>query len=246
MVNAATGTPNADTITGLANCSATTNPGPSSTLSPPPGAISWSNANPPVAGFTQCAVENMTCTVSGTKPEYVVYGANGQYFSKANVTGSITCNNTTFGGDPIPGTVKACYSGLTQPPQSPYTLCAPENGSCSFTGTQNVAFGANGHFFYKTNVTSPITCNNATFGGDPIPGTVKSCYYGPGQPGTVASGAANAHGSGHSVAADLVHNYIFVPIPSNNFATGMTGVCASKGGSDTNGCIAVYSTVGKD
>jgi hypothetical protein len=165
MVNALTGIPNADTITGLANCSAT-NPGPKSTLSPPP-------------------------------------------------------------------------------PSAGYTLCAPENGTCSFTGTQNVAFGANGQFYYKTNVTGPIACNDATF-GDPIFGTVKACYYGPGTPGTVSSGASNAHGSGHSVAADLVHNYIFVPIPNNNFVSGMTGICSSKGGSDTNGCIAVYSTVGKD
>jgi hypothetical protein len=62
----------------------------------------------------------------------------------------------------------------------------------------------------------------------------------------VASGASNMHGSAHSVAADLVHNYIFVPIPSNNFVTNMPGVCASKGGNDANGCIAVYSTVSHD
>ena len=62
----------------------------------------------------------------------------------------------------------------------------------------------------------------------------------------VASNASNAHGSAHSVAADLVHNYIFVPIPNTNFVTGMPGVCASKGGNDANGCIAVYSTVSHD
>ena len=152
------------------------------------------------------------------------------------VTGLANCATTNPGPQ----------SALSPPPPSTgYTLCAAENGTCSFTGTQNVAFGANGKFYYKTNVTSPIACNDATF-GDPNVGTVKACYYGPGKPATVASGASNAHGSGHSVAADLVHNYIFVPIPSNNFVTGMPGVCASKGGNDANGCIAVYSTVGKD
>ncbi len=56
-----------------------------------------------------------------------------------------------------------------------YTLCAAENGTCSFSGTASVAFGANGAFNYLT-ATNSIACNNATF-GDPISGVAKSCYY---------------------------------------------------------------------
>lgn len=56
-----------------------------------------------------------------------------------------------------------------------FTKCANENQTCSFSGTRNVAYGANGKFNYK-NATGSIACNNATF-GDPISGTAKACYY---------------------------------------------------------------------
>jgi hypothetical protein len=67
---------------------------------------------------------------------------------------------------------------------------------------------------------------------------------GPGGVGTVT--VANLHGTNHSVAADSVHNYIYIPIASTAFATGMTGPCTAGGGLDANGCIAVYNTVGTD
>jgi hypothetical protein len=116
------------------------------------------------AGFTHCANENGTCSFSGMQS--VAYGANGA-FSYRMPTGSIACNNATF-GDPIYGVVKACY-------RKPATHCANENWTCSFSGTQSVAYGANGSFSYRT-ATGSIACNNATF-GDPIVGVVKACYY---------------------------------------------------------------------
>jgi hypothetical protein len=62
-----------------------------------------------------------------------------------------------------------------------------------------------------------------------------------------AGGQANPHGTNHSVAADATHNQIYVPIASTAF-TGQTvpGVCATGGGVDANGCIAVYVTSGTD
>jgi hypothetical protein len=56
-----------------------------------------------------------------------------------------------------------------------YTWCANENGTCTFSGTASVAYGANGAFNYRT-ATNSIACNNATF-GDPLSGVVKACYY---------------------------------------------------------------------
>ena len=57
-----------------------------------------------------------------------------------------------------------------------YSFCASENGTCTFTGTQNVAYGADGVFTYNNGVTGgSIPCNNATF-GDPCVGYVKSCW----------------------------------------------------------------------
>ena len=49
---------------------------------------------------------------------------------------------------------------------------------------------------------------------------------------TAAAGAPNAH----SVAADPIFNQVYVPIPAAH-----STVCSSAGGSDTQGCIAVFT-----
>jgi hypothetical protein len=66
-----------------------------------------------------------------------------------------------------------------------YTFCANEGGTCSFSGSANVAFGAEvvvdengtkvGYYNYK-NSTNFISCDNGIF-QDPISGVPKSCYY---------------------------------------------------------------------
>ena len=59
-----------------------------------------------------------------------------------------------------------------------------------------------------------------------------------------ASQTTNAVGAGnaHSVAVDPGFNEAYVPIPS----TATEGVCSSAGGTDSQGCIAVYSTTNDD
>jgi hypothetical protein len=61
----------------------------------------------PNGSETACAVENGLCTIPAGISATVFYGAAGRYVSRTGVTGSIVCNNATF-GDPIGGTVKAC------------------------------------------------------------------------------------------------------------------------------------------
>lgn len=58
-----------------------------------------------------------------------------------------------------------------------FEKCADENGTCSFTGTRTVRYGADTRWVYKYNVVGSITCNNTAFGSDPADGTVKACYY---------------------------------------------------------------------
>lgn len=65
-------------------------------------------------------------------------------------------------------------SGNSGPPAG-YTFCANENQRCNFSGTKDVAYGANGSFYYKYNISGGIDCNNSTF-GDPISGVGKACY----------------------------------------------------------------------
>jgi hypothetical protein len=123
--------------------------------------------------WTACAKESGLCAFGGTHK--VRYGANNQY-AYQTATSSITCNNATF-GDPIKGVAKSCdYDSSTAAPVVvTWVTCASENGSCSFTGTRQVRYGASGVYAFRT-VTNTIACNNATF-GDPIVNVVKTCSY---------------------------------------------------------------------
>lgn len=61
------------------------------------------------------------------------------------------------------------------------TPCSIENGTCTFSGTSTVVYGSAvaGRFNRTLNATSPLTCNHASFGGDPASGFQKSCYVYP-------------------------------------------------------------------
>ncbi|NOU62822.1 Bacterial alpha-L-rhamnosidase [Paenibacillus sp. LMG 31461] len=127
----------------------------------------------PTSDWTQCATEAGTCTVTGT--QNVLYGAKGAFASL--VTGTTTCDNVAFGSDPISGVAKACYV-RTGAPTGYSTLCAVENGTCSFTGPRTVAFGAADNYTYRT-FYNGTACNVAAFGNDPILYSGKSCYITP-------------------------------------------------------------------
>ncbi len=157
---------------------------------PTPNPTSTPTSTPPSTGnWMLCANEGGTCTFSGT--HQVRYGANGTY-NYQTATGSISCTNAVF-GDPTPGVVKHCDVSSDTPtatatptptatstptPTSTattWTKCADEGGTCTFSGTHQVRYGANGTYNYQT-ATNSIGCNNSVF-GDPTPGVVKACYY---------------------------------------------------------------------
>jgi hypothetical protein len=129
----------------------------------------------PTSTWTTCASENGTCSFSGTAQ--VRYGANGVYATKT-ATGAIACTNAVF-GDPTPNVAKTCqYSATaasTPPVAETWAACAAENATCSFSGTRAVRYGAAGTFVSKI-VKASTVCSNAVF-GDPVPNTVKSCFY---------------------------------------------------------------------
>ena len=111
-----------------------------------------------------CSDENGTCSFSGTKR--VRYGKRGKY-GYGIFTGSVSCSNAMF-GDPIAGVPKSCQFSSDL-----FTACANEGQTCSFPGTREVRFGANGQWVSRT-ATGSIACNPATF-GDPLPNVVKRC-----------------------------------------------------------------------
>ncbi len=123
--------------------------------------------------WSYCADEDGNCAITGTAR--VRFGRNGLYdygvFDPD--AGGVPCTTATFGGnDPIPGTLKACSFSSEL-----YTSCAAEAGTCTFTGTRQVRFGANGQWRTIT-ATGSTPCTAAAFGNvDPIPNVVKSCEY---------------------------------------------------------------------
>ena len=121
-------------------------------------------------GFTECAAENGTCSVTGT--EEVAFGANGLY-TYATESASVACTDAVF-GDPDYGVAKSCYTGPVTTGPSGTTYCGPENGLCSFFGTETVYFGAGSDWTSKS-ITGGTPCTDAVF-GDPDYGTVKACY----------------------------------------------------------------------
>jgi parallel beta-helix repeat protein len=57
-----------------------------------------------------------------------------------------------------------------------WTQCAYEGGTCTFSGTQQVRYGAPSGYVYKT-FTGSVLCGNGAF-GDPAPGIGKTCAVG--------------------------------------------------------------------
>jgi hypothetical protein len=130
------------------------------------------------AGFTACAAENGTCAVDGTRE--VAYGANGAFRFEV-ATGSAACTNTAFGADPLYLTAKSCYVASAGTPPGSWTSCAAEHSSCAVTGTQPLAFGANGAY-WSAPTTGTTACTSAAVGVDPVYGVAKSCYLWTGPP----------------------------------------------------------------
>ena len=100
---------------------------------------------PAASEWTVCAPEGGVCAFTGTQE--VRYGANGSYFFRTLSNGT-ACTNAVF-GDPIVGVAKECAL-RTPTPASAWTFCASEGGTCAFAGTQEVRYGANGTFIYRT------------------------------------------------------------------------------------------------
>lgn len=90
---------------------------------------------------------------AGVYPVVVQAGSN-----PANITNPLNFTITAAGGP------------------TGWTFCASEGNQCSFSGTKEVRYGANGYYFYRI-LTGGTPCTNAVFGGDPIYGAGKQCDY---------------------------------------------------------------------
>ncbi|MHB1260925.1 MAG: hypothetical protein ACYC2H_04335 [Thermoplasmatota archaeon] len=162
------------------------------------GAAGASYVGPSGYSSTPCAYEGQYCSFSGNRD--VAYGNNGKYYYKFAVNGGTTCSYSNFGGDPIYGVHKACWTKTTSTSGTTYTApsgysstpCAYEGQYCSFSGTRDVAYGNSGKYYYKYGVTGGgTTCSYSNFGGDPNYGVHKACWTksaSGADPGTVYTG----------------------------------------------------------
>jgi hypothetical protein len=111
------------------------------------------------AGYTFCANENGTCSFSGGTAS-VAYGANGSFFYKS-ATGSIACNNATF-GDPLPTVGKACYYKLTEGEAGVLSGAAIISSCTGCSNGQRAGFIGNGAANFVTLTFNVASAGNYT------------------------------------------------------------------------------------
>ena len=140
--------------------------------------IDKSNYRAASPGFVNRATYDLHPTASAL----VIDAATDPGVSAAGVSlKPVAQYKATATGDarPVNGTldIGAYESTSTDAPTGTvtWTACANEGATCSFSGTREVRFGANGVYTSKV-ISSSTPCTTAVF-GDPIRGVAKSCSY---------------------------------------------------------------------
>jgi type IV pilus assembly protein PilY1 len=146
----------------------------------------WNSSNFPAKRLN--AAGGGTGTYWGAIPDSLITQAAGSDVWVANTLNRIYfglsdsggCNDTglhTVGGSssspPAPGSVGPVVNQNVSLP-SDATECARERQTCSFSGIQEVWYGANNSWAVAP-ASGGIDCKNSIF-GDPIIGTAKRCY----------------------------------------------------------------------
>ena len=104
----------------------------------------------------------------GTSATGVSLAPVAQY--KATATGEARPVNSTMDIGAYESTDTGAPTGSVT-----WTTCANEGATCSFSGTREVRFGANGVYTSKV-ISASTPCTTAVF-GDPIHGVAKTCSY---------------------------------------------------------------------
>jgi hypothetical protein len=128
------------------------------------------------AGYDLHPTANVLVINAGTAPGVSATGVAlapvSQYKHPASLEARVTTGALDIGAYEA---VAAATPTPTPTPTVTWTTCAAENGTCRFSGTRQVRYGARNSYAVKT-ATMAIACNNTVF-GDPAPGIVKSCAY---------------------------------------------------------------------
>jgi len=170
------------------------------TVQPHPGDLSWAEGSVPTphgsiavdwageGGADQFSMQvtappGTTGTIAvptyGAASPIVTVGgqpvwSQGTFTPAAGITGATADASYVYLTGMQPGTYLVAANPGNYGVPAGYTKCASENGTCAVTGTQSVAFGANGIYSYTTESAS-ITCSPAAL-ADPDFGVVKACF----------------------------------------------------------------------
>ena len=146
----------------------------------------WNSSNFPAkqlskdgggAGTYWGAVPTAMITAANGSDIYVANALNRIYFG-TSATGNCSTGPSSYVLN-SPAANQAVGPVVTNTnisrPNSGMTSCASENGTCAFTGTKEVWYGA-GNRWAVAPAYNGVGCNNSVF-GDPYSGTAKTCYY---------------------------------------------------------------------
>ncbi|MFF3379091.1 alpha-L-rhamnosidase [Streptomyces sp. NPDC002680] len=130
-------------------------------------------------GVPKFGGSNISVSVNGN-----VVWSDGTFTPASGIGGASQDDTYVYLTGVAPGSYTVTATGLGNPPppaepgtgalRAGFTRCAGEGGTCSFSGTRAVAYGA-GTYTYKT-ANASTACTNASFGGDPAADLLKSCY----------------------------------------------------------------------
>ena len=120
------------------------------------------------------AVPSAMATAAGANDIWIGNTLNRMYFGTARGGACGDTGTYTLGGASSPIRAIGPIETRSQFPLNGTTLCAAENGTCSFSGVKEVWYGALNSWKVAP-VSEGTACSNAVF-GDPINGVVKSCF----------------------------------------------------------------------
>ena len=151
------------------------NPPPACTYSISPATQSFDSSGGP--GTVSVTASSGCIWTAVSNASWITISSNSSVTGNGTVNYSVPANSGTTsrtGTLTIAGKTFTVIQSSSSPSSGSWTFCANQGELCSFTGTQNVRYGANGVYFFKT-LTNGTMCSSSVF-GNPLPGVGKQCY----------------------------------------------------------------------
>lgn len=132
-------------------------------------------------GYYLACAEGAACVI-GPFSKDVAFGVGNQLNKRVGMSGTFTCNQDTFGGDPASKQAKYCFISVRESRRQAVAIggtlfyVKPNPGTLpgSAASKRRVWYGVDGQFVDKE-VVGNVYCGDETF-GDPARGRYKGCF----------------------------------------------------------------------